>query len=468
MLEPRARNVEPGVMMEQLFKLSELETRIPINMNVLVDGVDAARRPLRRGAAAMARPSPRRAAAPLAPSPGRDRAPARTAGRHDHRLPQSRRGDPHHPRGGRAEGGADGALRAHREAGQLHPRHAPALAAPARGNGSCARSTTELHEGEGARSRRCSATRSSNGRRSPTQIRDIKKKYGPETKLGKRRTTFEAPPDVVDRRSRRGDDRARAGDGAGLAKGLDPRAEGPCRRPRRAATFKGDDALQTSFFAETTSKILVLASDGKAFTLDAAKLPGGRGARRADPADGRYRRGRRHRRRSGPTQPGEKMLVAASDGRGFVVGAGRHAVVDAQGQGGARTSTRRPRRASSTPAEGDHVAAIGENRKLLVFPLTQVPEMARGKGVRLQRYKDGGLSDARVFALEGRHDLARSRPAAPSRSPRPTSRTGSATAPKPAACRPRASPRQPVRRLRPPSERRRAVLPFGAGAGICP
>ena len=53
----------------------------------------------------------------------------------------------------------------------------------------------------------------------------------------------------------------------------------------------------------------------------------------------------------------------------------------------------------ATPAAGDHVAMIGENRKLLAFPLTQVPEMARGKGVRLQRYKDGGLSDARVFAL---------------------------------------------------------------------
>ena len=61
------------------------------------------------------------------------------------------------------------------------------------------------------------------------------------------------------------------------------------------------------------------------------------------------------------------------------------------------------------PAEGDHVAVIGENRKLLVFPLAQVPEMARGKGVRLQRYKDGGLSDARVFALDRRPDLARLR-----------------------------------------------------------
>ena len=51
------------------------------------------------------------------------------------------------------------------------------------------------------------------------------------------------------------------------------------------------------------------------------------------------------------------------------------------------------------PAAGDHVAVIGQNRKLLVFPFAQLNEMARGKGTRLQRYKDGGISDARVFAV---------------------------------------------------------------------
>ena len=52
-----------------------------------------------------------------------------------------------------------------------------------------------------------------------------------------------------------------------------------------------------------------------------------------------------------------------------------------------------------TPAVGDHVAIVGENRKLLVFPLSQIPEMARGKGVRLQKYKDGGMADAKTFSL---------------------------------------------------------------------
>ncbi len=163
------------------------------------------------------------------------------------------------------------------------------------------------------------------------------------------------------------------------------------------ATFKGDDALRTSFFAETTSKILVLAGDGKVFTLDAAKLPGGRGAGEpirlmADLDEGADIVA------VWPYAPGEKMLVATSDGRGFVVG--QDEMLSSTRKGRALVNVDAPAQARlATPAAGDHVAVIGENRKMLVFPLSQVPEMARGKGVRLQRYKDGGLSDARVFAL---------------------------------------------------------------------
>ena len=112
-LEPRSRTVEPAMMMEQLFKLSELETRISVNMNVLVDGVTPRVVGLSRGVAAMARPSARGAYSPLGPPARGDRAPARTARRHDHRLPQSRRGHPHRPRGRRTESGADRALHAH-------------------------------------------------------------------------------------------------------------------------------------------------------------------------------------------------------------------------------------------------------------------------------------------------------------------------------------------------------------------
>ena len=109
------------------------------------------------------------------------------------------------------------------------------------------------------------------------QIRELKKTVGAIRALGKRRTTFEDAPEATRHRSRRGDDRARADHRRRLAKGLDSRAEGPCVGSRRQLQFKGDDALDVSFFAQTTSKILVLATNGKVFTLDAAKLPGGRG-----------------------------------------------------------------------------------------------------------------------------------------------------------------------------------------------
>jgi topoisomerase-4 subunit A len=95
-------------------------------------------------------------------------------------------------------------------------------------------------------------------------------------------------------------------------------------------------------------------------------------------------------------RPGSKLLLASSDGRGFVVPAdevlaqtrnGKQALAPGEGAV-ARVCV---------PAEGNAVAVVGENRKLLVFPLEQVPEMTRGRGVILQRYHDGGLSDAKVF-----------------------------------------------------------------------
>ena len=141
----------------------------------------------------------------------------------------------------------------------------------------------------------------------------------------------------------------------------------------------------------------MLASDGKVFTLDVSKLPGGR-------SQGEPIRLMADIDENAtivsvwPYAPGEKMLIAASDGRGFVVA--QDELVSATRKGRAVLNVDAPALACVvTPAAGDHVATIGENRKLLVFPLAQAPEMARGKGVRLQRFKDGGLSDARVFAL---------------------------------------------------------------------
>jgi len=98
-------------------------------------------------------------------------------------------------------------------------------------------------------------------------------------------------------------------------------------------------------------------------------------------------------------RPGEKLLVAASDGRGFIADA--DAVVAQTKAGKQVLNVKGSVKARvCVPAEGDSVAVVGENRKLLIFPRDELPEMARGRGVVLQRYRDGGLSDAKIFTLE--------------------------------------------------------------------
>jgi topoisomerase-4 subunit A len=95
---------------------------------------------------------------------------------------------------------------------------------------------------------------------------------------------------------------------------------------------------------------------------------------------------------------GAKRLIASSDGNGFIVGDDE--LLSSTRKGRAVLNVTTPATAALiVPTAGDHVAIIGQNRKLLVFPIVQLNEMARGKGTRLQRYKDGGLSDAKVFAV---------------------------------------------------------------------
>ncbi len=228
------------------------------------------------------------------------------------------------------------------------------------------------------------------------EIKEVRKAFGPDTAIGRRRTTFAEMPDtsdidfaeaMVEREpvtvivSEKGWIRALKGHLADLS----------------SVQFKGDDSLKTSFFTETTAKIVVVTTNGKFYTLEASKLPGGRGfgdpiRLMADLEEGAdiiavF-----------PYKTGAKLLVAGTDGRGFVVPTDDVTANTRKGKqilnvdAGAKTVI-------CAGAEGDHVAVVGQNRKLIVFPLTQVPEMTRGKGVRLQRYKDGGISDAKVFRL---------------------------------------------------------------------
>jgi topoisomerase-4 subunit A len=159
--------------------------------------------------------------------------------------------------------------------------------------------------------------------------------------------------------------------------------------------FKQGDGLKRAVRAQTTDRLLLLASNGKVFTLAADQLPGGRG--HGEPV--RLMVDLEENRdfvQIFVHEPGRKLLVAATSGHGFVVP--EDEVVAMTRKGKQVMNVDEPAEACAcVPAEGDTVATIGENRKMLVFALEEVPEMARGKGVRLQRYKDGSLSDVRVF-----------------------------------------------------------------------
>ncbi|MBX9699392.1 MAG: DNA topoisomerase IV subunit A [Acetobacteraceae bacterium] len=159
--------------------------------------------------------------------------------------------------------------------------------------------------------------------------------------------------------------------------------------------FKEGDALKAALHAETTDRIILFATNGKAYTLKAEAIPRGRG-------DGQPVRLMVDLTNEDDIldlhvhKEGQRFLVAAADGKGFVV-KGEDLLAEKRTGKQVLVLDAGKEAALCTPAEGDTVAVVGENRKLLVFPLDQVPEMARGRGVQLQSYRDGGLSDAKVF-----------------------------------------------------------------------
>jgi topoisomerase-4 subunit A len=393
-LEPRTRAVEPETLMESLFRLTELEARVSVNMNVLVDGVtprvvslgEALRQWLDHRRTVLVRRSRHRLAAI-------DRRLELLAGMIVIFL------------------NLDEVIRIIREDEEpkealkarfslTEPQVVYVLDTRLRSLRRLEEMALRKEEEDLTKEKASIETLLDSERKQwqmiAVEIRDVKKKFGPETKLGRRRTSFEAAPDVVvadlaeamiEREpltilvTQRGWIRALKGQVADLT----------------GAAFKGDDALKTSFFAETTSKILALTSDGKVFTVDAAKLPGGRG------------QGEPIRLMADIDEsasivavwayaPGAKRLIASSDGNGFIVG--EDELLSSTRKGRAILNVTAPATAALiASAAGDHVAVIGQNRKLLVFPLAQLNEMGRGKGTRLQRYKDGGISDAKAFAL---------------------------------------------------------------------
>ena len=227
----------------------------------------------------------------------------------------------------------------------------------------------------------------------------LHKRYGPETDMGRRRTLVEeaAPAReipleaMIEREpitvilSERGWIRAMSG-----------------HRDLSAADtlkFKEGDGPQFAFHAYTTDKLLMATASGRVYTLASDKLPGGRGF--GDPV-----RSLVDMDNEGaivallPARAGSELLLASSDGRGFIAATSDLMAETRKGKqvvnlrADAKLAVIRP-----VPAEADSVAVIGENRKLLVFSLTEMPRMTRGQGVQMQRYRDGGLSDAVAFRL---------------------------------------------------------------------
>ncbi len=162
-----------------------------------------------------------------------------------------------------------------------------------------------------------------------------------------------------------------------------------------ALSFKEGDRLKQAVHAQTTDQLLLFATNGRFYTLSPDKLPSGRGhgepfrlmidiEETADAVELFVHEKER------------KLLVASSSGHGFIVA--EDEVIASTRKGKQVLNVTAPDEAAiCTPVEGDSVAVIGDNRKLLLLPLKELPEMPRGKGVRLQRYKDGGLADAKTF-----------------------------------------------------------------------
>jgi topoisomerase-4 subunit A len=397
-IEPKSRAVDAGLLMESLFKLTELESRIPLNMNVLSHGrvpkvmdlAEVLREWLDHRRNVLIRRSRHRLA------------------EIDHRL--------------EVLGGflvaylnLDKVIRIIRNEDEPKPVlmksfklsdvQADAILNMRLRNlrkleeMEIKRENTELREEKGGIEKLIRSEKEQ-WKTVAEQIKKVRDAFGKKTPLGKRRTDFARAPEhdeaaieeaMVVREpitvvvSERGWIRALRGHVSDLS----------------TVAFKADDRLKFAFPAETTSKLLIFATNGRFYTIDASKLPGGRG--HGEPvrlyadieqegdlvAVFRY-------------QGGRKLLVASKSGRGFVVAEDECLANTRKGK--QVLNVKPPDAAQAvTPVEGELVAAVGDNRKMVIFPLEQVPEMARGRGVRLQRHKDGGLSDLKTF--EAAHGL---------------------------------------------------------------
>ena len=228
------------------------------------------------------------------------------------------------------------------------------------------------------------------------QVRDARDMYGPKTPIGARRTTFSDAPNIeIDLAtafitkepitvvlSKKGWIRALKGKVDDVS----------------TIKYKDGDEAQFVVQGETTDKFILFASNGKFYTLSGDKLPNGRG--NGEPVRLMIDLENDHL----PIglflhNPERELMVASSTGYGFRL---QESDIVASTRGGKQTLNVKGdvEAVRCIEVTGDKLAAIGENRKILVFPIEDVPVMSRGKGVKLQNYKDGGLADIAVFTSE--------------------------------------------------------------------
>ncbi|HSL78563.1 MAG TPA: DNA topoisomerase IV subunit A [Pseudolabrys sp.] len=393
-IEPRSRSVDAELMMESLFKLTELEARIPLNMNVLVKGrvpqvlglAEALREWLDHRREVLLRRSKHRLA------------------EIDHRLEVL---------GGYlvAYLNLDKVIKIIRKEDEPKPVlmktfklsevQAEAILNMRLRN---LRKLEEIEIRAEDKALREERTKLKSLIGSPVQqwktiagqIKQLKNTFGPKTDLGRRRTTFGIAP---------------AHDEAAIEEAMVVREpitvvvseKGWIRALRghvtdlSGVTFKTDDDLKFAFPTETTTKILIFGSNGRFYTIEASKLPGGRGHGEPvrlfiDLEDADVVAALAY-------QGGRKFLVASYGGNGFVVP--EDDVLGTTRKGKQVLNLKPPDKAAAmTTVDGELAAAIGANRKMVIFPLNQVPEMSRGRGVRLQRYKEKGLSDVTTFKAD--------------------------------------------------------------------
>ena len=233
------------------------------------------------------------------------------------------------------------------------------------------------------------------------EMKAVDARFGLKTEIGKRRTQIAKAAEVAEMTA--------------LAEHVEERANMVEREPitvvcsakgwLRALTghkdqskddkYREGDRARFWFHAQTTDQIMLLSTDGRFFTLDGSKLPGGRGNGEAIrtfidlPPEADIVTMFVH-------VPGRKLLVAATSGHGFITSEDDAVAMTKKGKS---VMNVKPgvEAASCRPAAGDTVAVVGENRKLLIFKIDEVPELGRGQGVFLQRYKDGVLADATAF-----------------------------------------------------------------------